>query len=156
MERSEVSLEGSVVRAGLWIRAQIVPESEMLSLLSGTCGAKVYVMGTRPGCRPLEEGVDDIEGPEVHVGVAESTHVFVERVSLFQRGDGHLNVDDWFRIEPGNGRGPYVTHPKSCRCELLADSRLFFRELAGPPGVVGNNFDHGRRSIELHCNSQMA
>ena len=68
MERSEVSLEGTVLRAGFWIRAQIVPESEMLSLLGGTCSAKVYVMGTRPSCRPLEKGIDDIEDTEIHVG----------------------------------------------------------------------------------------
>src|SRR5262245_35131684 len=114
----------------------------MLSLLSGTCGAKVYVMGTRPSCRPLEEGVDRIERTEVHVGVAEPTHVFVERVSLFQRGDGHLNVDDRFRVKPGNGRGTHVTHPKNSRSELLADSRRFFREHAGPQRAVRSNFDH--------------
>src|SRR5262252_5071313 len=113
MERSEASLEGNVPRAGLWIRAQIVPESEMPSLLSGTCGAKMYVMGTRPSGWPLEEGVDRIERTEVHMGVAEPAHVFIERGSVFQRGDGHLNVDDGFRVEPGNGRRTHVTHPKS-------------------------------------------
>lgn len=147
MECSEVSLEGTVLRAGFWIRAQIVPEGEMLSLLSGTYRAKVYMMGTRPVGRPLEKGIDDIEDTQIHVGVAEPAHVFVERVSLFQGGDRNLNVDDRFRVKPGNGRGAYVTHPKSTGSELRADSRRFFREHAGPQRVVRNNFDHGGRII---------
>src|SRR5215470_10788464 len=99
MDRGEASLEGNVPRAGFWMRAQIVPEGEMPPLLGGTGGAQMDVMSARPNGRPLEEGIHGVERTEVHVRVAQPAHVFVERFAVFQREDGHLNVDDGFRVQ---------------------------------------------------------
>ena len=93
MNCSESPLEDDVLHAGFGIEAQIVPESEVLSLLGRTYGAKVHVMGTRPGCRFLEEGIDDIKRTKGNVELAEPAHVVVEQVPLFQRA-----TDTWMSM----------------------------------------------------------
>ncbi len=131
------------------MRPEEVSDGQVTQLVQASGLANVDVMRARTSGRLAEEVI--VRRLEIrHEQIAERLQRTAVQLQRTDGPHGQLDVDDWFRRQPGHGRGPDVLDPYGDCAERCSETCGLALERARPGGIGRHDPDGG-----VECTTQV-